>query len=387
MTQEVAIAGLGLTDVGKVYGRSAASFAAEAIRTAVEDAGLGLADVDGLLVSSGKSSGVDLSLAEGLGLSNLSLLAQVNAFGASAGAMVQSAAAAVNSGVATTVVCVFADAPLRENVGAAASYSRRASKGQSALLVASGITSTTAYYALAARRHMEAFGTTSKQLGAIAVSQREWAMRNPIAQMQKPITIDDHQESRWIVEPLHLLDCCLVSNGGAAVVVTTGERARTLAQAPVYVWGSGQGHPGYSWEKGSDFGLTTGAVQSGRAAMEMAGVSVDDISIREIYDCYTYTTLVSLEDYGFCAKGEGGELASSGALGPGGSLPTNTGGGQLSSFYLWGFTPLSEAIIQARGHGGERQVRENDLVLVSGNGGILQHHSTLIVSPHSKAGR
>lgn len=384
MTTEVAVAGLGLTDVGKVYGRSAASFAAEAIRLAVTDAGLQLSDVDGLLVSAGKSRGVDLGLAESLGLTDLSMLMQVNAFGASAGAMVAQAAAAVRAGTSNTVVCVFADAPLKENVGSAASYSRSAKNGHSGVLVASGISSTTAYYALAARRHMETYGTTSKELGSIAVAQREWALGNPVAQMQTPITIDDHQQSRWIVDPLHLLDCCLVSNGGAAVVVTSGEVARTLPQPPVYLWGSGQGHPGYSWERGSEFGLVTGAVQSGEAAMSAAGITPSDIDIREIYDCYTYTTLVSLEDYGFCAKGEGGALAASGELGPGGSLPTNTGGGQLSSFYLWGFTPLTEAVIQARGHGGARQVEKNDLVLVSGNGGMLQHHSTLILSPHAR---
>jgi acetyl-CoA acetyltransferase len=121
--------------------------------------------------------------------------------------------------------------------------------------------------------------------------------------------------------------------------------------------------------------------------MSMAGVKPGDVTVREIYDCYTYTTIVTLEDYGFCAKGEGGPLAASGALAPGGDLPTNTGGGQLSSFYLWGFTPLVEAVIQGRGHGSERQVRDNSLILVSGNGGILQHHSTLVLSPFEKESR
>jgi acetyl-CoA acetyltransferase len=118
--------------------------------------------------------------------------------------------------------------------------------------------------------------------------------------------------------------------------------------------------------------------------MKMAGITPSDVDVCELYDCYTFTVLVSLEDYGFCAKGEGGAFAASGALGPGGSLPTNTGGGQLSAYYMWGFTPLSEAVIQARGDGGERQAPSNDVVLVSGNGGILDHHSTLIVSPHPK---
>jgi acetyl-CoA acetyltransferase len=133
--------------------------------------------------------------------------------------------------------------------------------------------------------------------------------------------------------------------------------------------------------KGCDFGLVTGAATSGPAAMTMAGITPADVNVCELYDCYTYTALVTLEDYGFCAKGEGGALAASGALGPGGSLPTNTGGGQLSSYYLWGMTPLSEAVIQARGHGGDRQVERNDVILISGNGGTLDHHATLVVSP------
>jgi len=387
MTQDAAIVGLGLTDVGAVYGRSASDFAQQAIRLAVADAGLTLADVDGLLVSAGKSGGVDLSMAESLGLCDLSLLLNVNAFGSTAGAMVEMAALAVASCSAEVVVCVFADAPLREGVRGSQVYERPAGRGFGAHLVASGITNTTAYYALAARRHMEAYGTSSAQLGAVAVSQRAWAADNPAAQFREPLKLIDHQASRLVVEPLHLLDCCLVSNGGAAVVITSAQRAKQLAQPPVHIWGWGQGHPGYSWERGSEFGLSTGAVQSGRIAMTMAGIKPGDVTVREIYDCYTYTVVVTLEDSGFCAKGEGGPLAAGGALAPGGALPTNTGGGQLSSYYLWGFTPLVEAVIQARGHGGLRQVEDNTVVLVSGNGGILQHHSTLVLSPLPKETR
>ena len=129
----------------------------------------------------------------------------------------------------------------------------------------------------------------------------------------------------------------------------------------------------------SDWGLVSGAAIAGPQAMAMAGITPADVEVRAIYDCYTYTTLITLEDYGFCAKGEGGELAASGALAPGGALPTNTGGGQLSSFYLWGMTPLSEAVIQVRGQGGDRQVERHDVAVVSGNGGVLDFHSTLVV--------
>jgi acetyl-CoA acetyltransferase len=187
-----------------------------------------------------------------------------------------------------------------------------------------------------------------------------------------------------IADPLRLLDCCLVSNGAIAIIVTSAERAADLAQPPVHIWGWGQAHPGYTSYRDSNFGLVSGAAQSGPAALRMAGVTVDEIDIREIYDCFTYTTLLTLEDYGFCAKGEGGEFVASGALAPGGSHPTNTGGGELSSYYMWGMTPLSEAVIQARGQGGQRQVAKNDLIMVSGNGGVLDFHATLIVSPHAK---
>jgi acetyl-CoA acetyltransferase len=383
---DTAIAGLGMTELGKVYGHSPRRLAADAVRSAAADAGLALADLDGLIVSSGMSGSPGIELAGSLGLRDLRLLTQMNSFGATTGAMVSYAAAMIQSGTASAVACVFSDAPLRPERSSGSAYHRDAAEwhGIGGLNAALGFRSVNAFYALAARRHMERYGTTSEQLGAIAVSTRQWAARNPLAQMRDPISLDDHQRSRWVVEPLHLLDCCLVSNGGIAVIVTSAERARDLAQPPVHVWGWGQGHPGHRMARGSDFGLTTGAAISGPVATKMAGITTDEITACQIYDCYTYTTLVSLEDYGFCAKGEGGAFAASGALGPGGALPTNTGGGQLSAYYMWGMTPLSEAVIQARGQGGERQVARNDMILVSGNGGILDHHSTLIVSPHAK---
>jgi acetyl-CoA acetyltransferase len=162
-------------------------------------------------------------------------------------------------------------------------------------------------------------------------------------------------------------------------VVTTTERAGALRQPPVQVLGWGQAHPGTLWQRGSDFGLVTGAALSGPAALKMAGLAPADIDLREIYDCYTYTVLVTLEDYGFCGKGEAGELAASGALAPGGALPTNTGGGQLSAYYLWGMTPLMEAVTQVRGQAGVRQTARHDTAIVSGNGGLLDHHATLVM--------
>ncbi|MGD0686050.1 MAG: thiolase family protein [Streptosporangiaceae bacterium] len=390
-----AITGLGMTELGKVYGRSPRLLAAEAVRRAAADAGLALADLDGLLICPGITGGLDVGLAESLGLRDLRLLATVSSYGASACAAVEIAALAVTSGAASRVGCVFADAPLRAGVpagtafgaasGAAAGTGGPAERhGLAGLAAGYGYGSVTARYALAARRHMEAFGTTSEQLGAIAVAQRQWAAGNPLAQLREPLTLAGHQASRWIAEPLHLLDCSLVSNGGIAVIVTTAGLAAAGPRPPVHIWGWGQCHPGYQMARGSEFGLVTGAAKAGPAAMRMAGIGAAEVTMCQLYDCYTWTVLVSLEDYGFCAKGDGGGLAASGALGPGGWLPVNTGGGQLSAYYMWGFTPLSEAVIQARGDGGERQSRATDVILVSGNGGILAHHSTLILSPHAR---
>ncbi|WP_123667186.1 thiolase family protein [Actinocorallia herbida] len=385
MNRSPAIVGLGITEMGKVYGRSASDFAAEAVRLAAADAGVGLHEVDGLLTNAGIGGDIGIGLQRDLGLHDLRVLSSVQSFGASAGAMVQYASMAVASGMADVIACVFADAPLKEKVAGGAAYAAtsRTPRGWRGLTAASGMLGANPQYALAARRHMETYGTTSEQFGAIAVAQRAWAARNSLAQMREPITLADHQASRWITEPFHLLDCCLVSNGGVAVIVTSADRAAELRQPPVHVLGWAQAHPGYVMGRDSRFGLVSGAAQAGPAALKMAGVTLADIDVVELYDCYTYTVLVSLEDYGFCAKGEGGAFVESGVLGPEGSLAVNTGGGQLSSYYMWGMTPLSEAVIQARGQGGERQARRNDLVLVSGNGGILDHHSTLVLSPRA----
>lgn len=382
LLRRAAIVGLGITETGKVYGPSAADFAADAVRLAVADAGLTLHDVDGLLVSSGLSGGVDIRLARQLGLRDLGILSQVSQAGSTAGAQVQLAAMAIAGGLATTVAIVHADAPLRPAARSGDAYRRAPGKvatGFAGLQAVAGPRNPNSGYALAAQRHMSRFGTTSEQLGAIAVSQRAWAAKNPLARFRDPITVADHQASRWVARPLHLLDCCMVSNGGIAMVLTSVERAAALKQPPVHLWGWAQTHPHHRMERGSDWGLVSGAATAGPKAMAIAGVTPADIDVREIYDCYTYTALITLEDYGFCAKGEGGELAASGALGPGGSLPTNTGGGQLSSYYLWGMTPLSEAVIQVRGQGGERQVPRHEVAIVSGNGGILDYHSTLVL--------
>jgi acetyl-CoA acetyltransferase len=377
-----AIAGLGITPQGKVYGTNAIGFAADAVRLALDDAGLARTDLDGLLVNPGltwNDQGMgSFQLQQALGLRDLRLTATMNLGGATACAMIQHAAQAIAAGLCHTVACVFSDAPLRppsprgERTSSGAAYGF--ARGWEA---AYGFFGVNAMYALVARRHMHLYGTTQDQLGAVAVAQRRWAMLNPAAQMHdRPMTLDDYRASRWIVEPFHVFDCCLVSNGGLAVIVTSAERARTLRKPPVYVWGMGQGHLGGDPSET----LTSGAVLAREPAFAMAGMSLRDIDVVELYDCYSFTVIVTLEDYGFCAKGEGGAFAAEHHTGPGGRLALNTGGGQLSSFYMWGMTPVSEAVIQLRGEGGARQVATHDVALVSGNGGVLSTHATLVLS-------
>ena len=377
-----AIAGLGITPQGKVYGTNAIGFAVDAVRLALDDAGLARTDLDGLLVNPGltwNDQGMgSVQLQQALGLRDLRLTATMNLGGATACAMIQHAAQAIAAGLCHTVACVFSDAPLkppspqgvRTSSGAAYGFAR----GWEG---AYGFFGVNAMYALVARRHMHRYGTTQDQLGSVAVAQRRWAATNPAAQMHdRPMTLDDYRASRWIVEPFRVFDCCLVSNGGLAVIVTSAERARTLQKPPVYIWGMGQGHLGGD---PSDT-LTSGAVLAKGPAFAMADISLRDVDVVELYDCYTFTVIVTLEDYGFCAKGEGGAFAAEHHTGPGGPLALNTGGGQLSSFYMWGMTPVSEAVIQVRGEGGARQVAKHDVALVSGNGGVLSTHATLVLS-------
>ena len=376
-----AIAGLGLTDVGKVYERSATDLAAEAVRLAAADAGLAITDIDGLLVSPGTQGAPNLSLQKVLGMRDLRLLAEIGALGASPAIMIAYAAASIACGDASAVACVFADAPLREKGSARDAFGtqRAPSTGFASYHAGIGAITPNIFYAMAARRHFETYGTTSEHLGAIAVAQRGWAKDNPAAQFRTPLTLDEHQASRLIADPLHLLDCCLVSNGGAAVIVTSAQHARDLAQPPVDVLGWGQAHPGTLMHHDSAFGLRTGAAVAGPAALKMAGVTVHDVDLLELYDSYTYTVLITLEDYGFCQKGQGGDFVSDGTLGRGGTLPCNTGGGQLSGYYLTGFTPVIEAVIQGRRQAGARQVAKNDVIMVSGSGGVLEHHATLVL--------
>jgi acetyl-CoA acetyltransferase len=379
-SERCAIVGLGLTAQGRVFDHGYVGFAAEAVGLALADAGLPKAAIDGLLVNPGLTwtnpAMASSTLQQVLGLGDLTLSCSMNIGGATAGAMVQQASLAIASGQATTVACVFSDAPIRPP------SRKRSGRRSSAYAMARGWDAAFGYagvnprYAMIAKRHMHQFGTSQEHLALVATAQRAWASGNPQAEMRdRPLTIEQYHASRWIVEPFHVHDCCLVSNGGACIIVTDARRARGTRKSPVHVLGHAQAHPAADPLES----LSSGARVAGPRALEMAGLGIGDIDVAELYDCYTFTVLTTLEDYGFCEKGEGGSFVASGAIARGGSIPTNTGGGQLSSFYMWGMTPVVEAVVQLRGEGGARQVEGAEVALVSGNGGILQTHSCLVL--------
>jgi len=376
-----AIVGLGMTSMGRDFSHAdPLSFAAEAVIRALADAGLKREELDGLLVSPGAVPQDQINgpfgLQQMLGLRNLRLTASMIAGGAGAGAMVTHAAQAIFAGMANTVACVFADSPIRPPSASASGRSGESFARAQGLNASYGYFGAPAGYAMVARAHMQRYGTTQDHLAAIALAQRQWANLNPQAQFyQRPLSLEEYHNSRWIAAPLHLYDCCLVTNGAVCVIVTSADRARDLKQPPVYVLGMGQGHPGGDPAET----LACGASIAKESAFAMAGVKLSDLDVVQLYDCFTITVLISLEAYGFCAPGEGGPFVSGGRLGPHGSLPLNTGGGQLSAYYMWGMTPLSEGVIQVRGQGGKRQVAKHELCLVSGNGGILSTHSTLVL--------
>ena len=366
------IAGIGQTEFGKLPGRNPLSLNVEACRKALADAGIEKDEVDGLFVKYPTSTFHSMygqTVAEALGIQP-AIGGVWDQGGAANASMIGFAVMSIEAGLCDVALVTFADNP---HTGTRQAYQR--GWGDDAIY---GWFGTPAGYAMIAQRHMQQFGTTSEQLGAIAVACRKHGAANPAAQLRNPITIADHQASRWIVEPLHRDDCCLVSDGGAAVVVTSAERARELGVPdPVPILGFGQGQT--SWEVAQRPDLTsTAAAVSASKAFAMAGVGPKDIDVAEIYDCFTITVLLTLEDYGFCAKGEGGKFVEDGALELGGALPLNTAGGLLSETGMPGMQLVLEAVRQIRGTA-VTQVPHARTAIVSNQGGIMHTHSTLIL--------
>jgi acetyl-CoA acetyltransferase len=235
-------------------------------------------------------------------------------------------------------------------------------------------------YALAAARHMHQYGTTRAQLAEVAVAARGWAQRNPEALMRDPLTVEDVLKSRMVCDPLSLLDCCLVTDGGAALVMVRAERADDFPKPPAFVLGTGHTHWHRQISQMPDLTVTA-ASESGPRAFEMAGLTPEDVDVLELYDAFTINTILFLEDLGYCPKGEGGRFVEGGRIAPGGALPVNTNGGGLSCCHpgMYGMFPLIEGVRQLRGEGGDRQIEGAEVALCHGNGGVLSSQATVIL--------
>jgi acetyl-CoA acetyltransferase len=239
-------------------------------------------------------------------------------------------------------------------------------------------------YAFVAQRYLHKYGKQSIDLAPIPLGNRKWAQMNPNATYRQPMTLEDHQNCRFVIEPLRLFDCTSVTDGAAAVIVTSAERARDLAKKPVYINGYGQGHVAWDIVTREDY-TTTGALRSGEIAFRMAGVEPEDMDFLEIYDCFSITPVLTLEDYGYCKKGEGLDFVADNKTHPGGSLPMSTSGGLLSETGMPGMQHIVEGVRQLRGECGERQVPKHEICAVSNQGGHFHTHSTFVLATESNA--
>jgi acetyl-CoA acetyltransferase len=386
LRNKVAIVGVGESDIGKVPNMSGLGLNAQAARRALDDAGLKVSDIDGVLTAYSFTEPYFMLgsvICEYLGIKpryNASMVVG----GASPGVMLKHAAEAIASGQCNTVL-----------VCAGENRATGQSRDQAvAALTAVGHpyfeqpygASIPAFYAMIARRHMEEFGTTEEQMAAVAVTTRAHAMLHPSAHAKKPLTLEDVMNSKPIADPLKMLDCCLLSDAGGAFIVTSAERAKDLRSKPAYLAGIGEFHTHEHITFApslTDFG----ARQSGAAAYSMAGLGPSDIDVAQLYDCFTIVPIVELEELGFCGRGEGGAYYAEGHARIGGKMPVNTHGGMLSHAHagsVGGLFGIVEAVRQLRGGLGARQVDGAEVALVHNEGGILSSHCTLILTSEKR---
>jgi acetyl-CoA acetyltransferase len=369
-----AIVGVAESDLGAVANdMSAIDLMAQGIQRGLADCGLRLSDVDGLLCATAQSRTSGLSLAEYLGISP-AFIDGTTLGGSSFMFHVAHAQAALQLGLCE--VAVIAYGSTQRTIGRRQASVREYNPYETPFRPFLPSTA----YALAASRHMHEFGTTREQMAAVAVAAREWALLNPVAWEKKPLTIPEVLSARMISYPFTVRDICLVTDGGGAVVMTSAARARSLKKVPVYVLGCGQAITHANISNMPDL-TVTGALQSGRAAYEMARLGPSDIDVAELYDAFTINTILFLEDLGFCSKGEGGGFVSEGRIAPGGGLPVNTNGGGLSYCHpgMYGLFLLIEAVRQLRREAGARQIGDCETAIAHGNGGVLSSQSTVIL--------
>ena len=371
------IAGIGLSDYPKAPHLDAVEHHVLAMQRALADSGIEKSAIDGYVSAGGGGdlmSDSAVAMAEYLRIDH-SYLDSTMTGGSSFEFHVQHAAAAIRDGLAETILITYGSDQLSRmgRMLGTGGFARTGTKvGGPPQFEAPYGNSLVGAYAMAARRHMHEFGTTSEQLAEIAVGVREHAQLNPLAMYRGPLTVDDVVSSRMIADPLHKLDCCVISDGGGAIILTTEERARDLRQAPVYVLSAAGGQTHWNISQMPTF-TKTAAADFADSLFGRAGVTPSDIDTIQLYDSFTITVLLLIEDLGFCEKGDGGRFAAEGHLRRGGDLPLNTDGGGLSSNHpgMRGIFLLIEAVRQLRGQGGDAQVPNAELALACGSGGWL----------------
>jgi len=376
-----AIVGVGYTPQGRLPDRTTFSFHLEAVANAIADAGLKKDAIDGLIAyrhfpaCPGEPDVTPQLIAQGLGLTPDYLCQDANC----SRSHLQQAIGAIEAGFCNYVAISYGHSGLS---GGGMHLLLEEMAGNEVVF---GHFGAAGGYALAARRGMHEFSAGPETWKHIAMGQRKWADRNPAAIMRgKPMTEADYYGAPMVVDPLRLFDCCLVNDGGRAIIVTTAERARDLKQPPVLILGLGQHNPSTEIGQSRYMAGPTGSKKAGEAALRMAGVGLADVDACQIYDCFSYTVELTLQDYGFFGRGEGKDWFQGGTIEPGGRLPINTSGGQLSEAYFMGLTPISEAVMQLMGRCEDRQLgpktntKTPEIIMCSDNGAILQSQSCFI---------
>jgi acetyl-CoA acetyltransferase len=371
LSGKASIAGIGATEFSKESGRSELQLACEATVDALNDAGLSPNDVDGMVTFTMDSS-EEIAIARSVGIPELKFFSRIHHGGGAACGTVQQAAMAVATGIAEVVVCYRA---FNERSGNRFGRTDRVTPGiEYTWYQPFGLVTPAAWVAMAAQRYMHEYGATSEDFGRVSVADRRHAANNPKAWFHgKPITLEDHQSSRWIVEPLRLLDCCQESDGGVAIVVTSTERAKDLKHGAVTIAAASQGA---SWDQESMTSYYRDEISAlpemglvGRQLWDQAGITPSDIQTAILYDHFTPFVLMQLEELGFCGRGEARDFIADGAIEIGGRLPINTHGGQLGEAYIHGMNGIAEGVRQLRGTS-VNQVDEVEHVLVTAGTGV-----------------
>ena len=369
----VAVVGVAESDLGEMVPfTSPLDLVAQATSRALEDCGLKLSDVDGLFGAFTQLRMAPMVVSEYLGLKP-KYFDGTQIGGSSFVTHLAHAHAAIEAGLCE--VALIAYGSTQRSVSRAAASPREYNYFETPYKPLSPISS----YALAAARHMHQYGTTREQLAEVAVAARKWALMNPKAWEKEPLTIEQVLNARMVSYPFTVRDCCLVLDGGGAMIVTSAQRAKSLSKKPVYVLGSGEAISHSSISNMPDLTVTA-ARESGALAFKRAGLKPADVDMLSLYDAFTITPILFLEDLGFCPKGEGGRFVAGGTIAPGGKLAVNTSGGGLSYCHpgMYGLLVMIEAVRQVRGECGQRQVKDCEIALAHGNGGVLSSECTVL---------